>query len=131
MAELEYGARVAEVEVLCVKHLGCSWADLCGDTQPLEDYYATGHAPFEFASSWSGKYDLTWFESQTSTRVDDCSVGGWVTVLADCERRDSGSLKNGAEGGDTAWGWGPPRAGRETISLERRFSASSSRRTAR
>ena len=44
------------------------------------------------------------------------------------ERRDGGSLKNVAEEGDTAWGWGSPRAFAKTNTLERRFSASRRRR---
>ena len=31
------------------------------------------------------------------------------------------STKSGADGGDVAWGWGSPRAGRETRSRERHF----------
>jgi len=44
------------------------------------------------------------------------------------ERRDGGSLKNVAEGGDSEWGWGSPRAFAETNTLARRFSASRRRR---
>ena len=46
------------------------------------------------------------------------------------ERRDGGSLKNVAEGGDSEWGWGSPRAFAETNTQARRFSASRRRRPA-
>jgi len=81
---------------------------------------------------------------RTARRRAGSVAGGWRVVRRpDSERRDSGSLKNVAEGSDTAWGWPPsrlrrfgergrslgggpgsPRAFGKTNPLKRRFSAS-------
>jgi hypothetical protein len=59
------------------------------------------------------------------------SAGGWADSSAARLRVTRGrSKKSGADGGDTAWGWGPPRAGRQTGPGSGAFSASSSRRAA-
>jgi hypothetical protein len=50
------------------------------------------------------------------------SAGGWADSSAARLRVTRGrSTKSDADGGETAWGWGPPRAGRQTLSRERRF----------
>lgn len=49
-----------EVEVLCVSHLACTWADLCGEIAPLESAYLAGVGPLDFVHWWAEKYDLAW-----------------------------------------------------------------------
>jgi hypothetical protein len=34
--EMTFGEWVQSVDLLCRAHLACSWADLCGDVEPLQ-----------------------------------------------------------------------------------------------
>jgi hypothetical protein len=67
MINVDYGTWVMDVQTLCLKHLGCTWDDLCGERQPLEDHYALGEQPKAFVLWWSEKYNLTWFDDQEHT----------------------------------------------------------------
>jgi hypothetical protein len=49
----------SEVDALCLRHLACSWADLCGDEEPLRCSFESGEAPIEFVRWWAEKFDLT------------------------------------------------------------------------
>jgi hypothetical protein len=50
------------------------------------------------------------------------AASGWADPSAARLRVTRGrSTESGADGGDTEWGWGSPRAGRPTKSRERRF----------
>jgi hypothetical protein len=49
-----------DVDALCVKHLGCTWADLAGDPEPLQRSFAAGESPTQFVQWWAEKYGLTW-----------------------------------------------------------------------
>ena len=51
-----------DVDVLCVKHLCCTWADLAGDPEPLERSFASGETPIQFVQWLAEKYELTWVE---------------------------------------------------------------------
>mgnify|MGYP003507532215 CR=1 FL=1 len=51
-----------KVNALCVIHLYCSWADLCGDIKPLEQAYDADETPRQFVEQWAEKYDLIWYE---------------------------------------------------------------------
>ena len=54
---------------------------------------------------------VTTLPTVNSQRRAGSVAAGWRVVRRpDSERRDSGSLKNVAQGSDTAWGWGSPRA---------------------
>lgn len=57
-----YDQWVADVDKLCREHLRCAWADLCGDSAPLENAYCDGDTPGTFVVAWAAKYDLCWFE---------------------------------------------------------------------
>lgn len=50
------------VDVLCRRHLVCSWHDLCGETDVLERSYEMGDTPLRFVEWWAEKYDLTWVD---------------------------------------------------------------------
>lgn len=50
-----------QVDGLARVHLMCSWADLCGDMEPLRRAYADGETPLEFLRWWADKYDLDWY----------------------------------------------------------------------
>jgi hypothetical protein len=52
----------AEVDALCMTHLACSWADLCGDIAPLQLAFDAGESPAQFVLWWAEKYDLTWLD---------------------------------------------------------------------
>ena len=47
-------------------------------------------------------------------------------VACDCERGDCERSKGAPKGGDTAWGWGPPRAFAGQAALEGGFAAETS-----
>ena len=51
-----------QVEALCVSHLACTWADLCGEGAPLESAFRAEMEPQEFVHWWAEKYDIAWFE---------------------------------------------------------------------
>ena len=67
MISVDFDTWVMNVQTLCVKHLGCTWDDLCGEMQPLEDHYAFGEQPKMFILWWCEKYNLTWFDDQECT----------------------------------------------------------------
>lgn len=48
----------AEVNDLFVSRYGASWADLCGDEEPLSNAYDGNESPSEFVEWWAAKYDL-------------------------------------------------------------------------
>ncbi len=52
----------ALVETLCMRHLKCTWHDLCGEEQPLRQAYEMGDAPLTFVEWWAEKYDLYWVD---------------------------------------------------------------------
>lgn len=60
MTTFEHFAR--EVDALCVKHLGCTWAELAGDREPLETSFNDGWTPMQFVQWWGEKYGLRWVE---------------------------------------------------------------------
>ena len=49
-----------EVDALCLRHLACTWRDLCGDREPLERSFEDGDTPLQFVRWWAEKYDLFW-----------------------------------------------------------------------
>jgi hypothetical protein len=49
-----------EVNDLCLKHLKCSWNDLCGDQHPLDAGYDDEMTPLDFVEAWAAKYGLDW-----------------------------------------------------------------------
>jgi hypothetical protein len=49
-----------EVDGLCVRHLACTWADLCGDLPPLQQAFEDGESPITFVRWWAEKFDLEW-----------------------------------------------------------------------
>jgi hypothetical protein len=51
-----------EVDRLCLRHLCCSWHDLCGDEPPLRQSHEAGDAPMAFVEWWARKYDLFWVD---------------------------------------------------------------------
>lgn len=48
------------VDSHCLKHLGTSWADLCGDEEPLKSAFDDGESPSSFVHGWAKRYDLIW-----------------------------------------------------------------------
>ena len=50
------------VDLLCRAHLACTWADLCGDMEPLKAGFDSGQTPLEFVHWFADKYDLHWIE---------------------------------------------------------------------
>lgn len=52
-----------DVNLLCVKHLSCTWADLAGDLEPLERSFSSGETPMQFVQWWAEKYGLVWMEA--------------------------------------------------------------------
>lgn len=52
------------VDVLCRRHLVCSWHDLCGETDVLERSHAMGDSPLGFVEWWAEKYDLHWVDPE-------------------------------------------------------------------
>ncbi len=67
MISVNLDSWVMEVQTLCEKHLACTWNDLCGEMQPLEDHHALGEEPKAFVLWWSEKYNLTWFDDSERT----------------------------------------------------------------
>lgn len=51
-----------QVDLLCRAELACSWADLCGDREPLESGFDVGQTPREFVHWFAEKYDLHWVD---------------------------------------------------------------------
>lgn len=51
-----------EVDRLCLRHLCCSWRDLCGDEPPLRQSHEEGDTPMAFVEWWARKYDLFWVD---------------------------------------------------------------------
>lgn len=47
-----------EVSVAMIKKYGISWADACGDSEPLEAAMEEKQTPQEFVDWWGDKYDL-------------------------------------------------------------------------
>lgn len=48
-----------EVSRIMTRDYGISWADACGDREPLQSAMAAGETPEEFVHWWAIKYDLT------------------------------------------------------------------------
>lgn len=48
----------AEMEKICLKKTGCTWDDLAGDLEPLQDAYDTSQTPEEFIDWLIRKFDL-------------------------------------------------------------------------
>ncbi len=46
------------IDEACVELWGATWADLCGDLEPLQRAHANGETPYEFAEYWGAKYNL-------------------------------------------------------------------------
>lgn len=59
MTTYDFNVWTLAVDSLCRKKLACSWADLCGEQQPLCDGFSAGMSPLEFVDWWADKYDLT------------------------------------------------------------------------
>jgi hypothetical protein len=51
------------VDELCLRHLACSWHDLCGDMPPLQQAFEDGESPIGFVCWWAEKFDLQWREA--------------------------------------------------------------------
>lgn len=47
-----------EVDQLFISHYGASWADLCGDDEPLRNAYEGNESPSDFVEWWADKYNL-------------------------------------------------------------------------
>ena len=58
----------AEVDHLCQVHLCARWADLCGDTGPLEQAFDSGSSPLVFVRWWAEKFDLDWRDATGARR---------------------------------------------------------------
>jgi len=56
---MKYETWKGEVDALFKSKTGCTWADLCGDEEPLSTGYQSGETPAEFVSFYVEKYDLT------------------------------------------------------------------------
>lgn len=56
--QLPKDAWFTSMDKLCKRRTGCTWADLCGDTDPWEQAFKDGHSPEEFVSWWIEKYGL-------------------------------------------------------------------------
>lgn len=54
----------AEMDRLCKKRTGCTWADLCGDEDPWIGWYDHSDEPNEFVTFWIQKYDLDEFNER-------------------------------------------------------------------
>lgn len=56
------GARVREYERRITREMvleyGITWADACGDFEPLAAAIEAGQSPGEFVQRWGEKYDL-------------------------------------------------------------------------
>jgi hypothetical protein len=48
----------AEVDRLLDEETGCSWADLCGDEEPLKTSYLAGETPQQFVNMYCEKNGL-------------------------------------------------------------------------
>lgn len=59
-----------EADRLCRIHLGCSWADLAGDPEPLVAAFTARESPAEFVTRYHDRYDLQWL---TPLRTDEVS----------------------------------------------------------
>ena len=55
MTTFEQWAR--DVDSLCVRHLCCTWADLAGDSEPLERSFTSGETPMQFVRWWTEQRD--------------------------------------------------------------------------
>jgi hypothetical protein len=49
-----------QVDMLCRKHLYCSWAELAGDVEPLQTAFDNHETPLEFVRGWRDHYELEW-----------------------------------------------------------------------
>jgi len=58
MTTHDFNVWTLTVDSLCRERLACSWADLCGEQQPLSDGFSAGMSPLEFVDWWARKYDL-------------------------------------------------------------------------
>jgi hypothetical protein len=59
-APIPFARYAAEIDRLCRKHLACSWADLAGDKEPLEEAHKAGTEPLEFVKEFREHYELEW-----------------------------------------------------------------------
>ncbi len=60
----EFTIWCVNVDIFSRQHLKCSWADLCGDMEPLISGFSDGLTPYEFVHNWAAKYDLDWYEEE-------------------------------------------------------------------
>ncbi len=56
--ELSIKAWRKEVDRLLSEQTGCTWADLCGDEEPVKASYLAGETPQQFVSAYVEKNDL-------------------------------------------------------------------------
>lgn len=49
---------LARVDRFLVKRYGITWADACGDPEPIERALAEGESPEDWAEAWAIKADL-------------------------------------------------------------------------
>lgn len=59
LPEMTFNEYQVAVSYWCVQLWGCSWADLCGDLEPVQRARERGDTPEEFARWWGERYDLT------------------------------------------------------------------------
>ena len=46
------------VDAFLVRRYGITWADACGDAEPIERAAREGESPEQWAEDWGLKYDL-------------------------------------------------------------------------
>jgi len=54
----DYEKWFAEVERLLNEKTACTWADLCGEDEPVRDAHARGDSPRQFVNWYCEKYGL-------------------------------------------------------------------------
>jgi hypothetical protein len=55
-----FDAWALAVDALCRRHFCSSWADLCGEDEPLRNAYVSAETPMQFVERFGEKYDLAW-----------------------------------------------------------------------
>jgi hypothetical protein len=55
---MTFDAFAAAVSALLVARYQVTWADACGESEPLRAAFEEGEAPERFVERWAGKYGL-------------------------------------------------------------------------
>jgi len=58
-----------ETDRLCQVHLGCTWAELAGDPEPLAAAFIDHETPAEFVIRQHQKFGLQWLTPLDSDRL--------------------------------------------------------------